>query len=201
MEFLKTLNKQFGKPEGNIGNLAGWAMALKNRNRNLWAIEKMNIQPDDRILEIGYGPGNTIKLISEKLRNGSITGIDHSEVMYKQASKRNSEGIKNKNVELLCGSAWDLMYPENTFDKIFASNVHFFWREPEEEFERLKTLLKIGGKFCLIFQPRWAKSEQEVKQIANNTKSQFVKTGFKINELSFKKMNPVTCVYLCGIKT
>jgi ubiquinone/menaquinone biosynthesis C-methylase UbiE len=201
MSFKQKLSKQFGKPAGKTGNLIGMAMAVKNKERNMWGIEKMRIQPDDRILEIGYGPGTSVKIISQMLSGGTISGIDHSDVMCRQAIKRNAEGIKDNKVELMCGSARDLTYPENTFDKIFASNVHFFWDEPEEEFRRLGTMLKAGGKFCLIFQPRWAKTEQEVKQIAEDTKSQFKKTGFRVDELAFKKMKPVTCVYLCGIKT
>jgi ubiquinone/menaquinone biosynthesis C-methylase UbiE len=201
MELRQVLNQQFGNPEGRLGSLVGWSMALKNRERNNWAVEKMNIRPDDKILEIGFGPGYALKLISGMLVNGSIVGVDRSEAMYNQAFKRNSEGILNRKIELLHGSAWDIMYPDNSFDKIFAINVHFFWEEPEEELKRLKDLLKTGGKLCLIFQPRWAKSEQHVKQIAADTEYRMIKTGFRVDELAFKKMSPVTCVYLCGIKT
>lgn len=196
MEIRQTTTQQFGRPEGKIGSLVGWSMALKNRERNMWAVEKMNIQPNDKVLEIGYGPGTTLKLISEKLGHGSIVGIDHSEIMYKQAFSRNAEGIKNKKVELLCGSLWDLIHPENSFDKILASNVHFFWKEPQGEFDRLKKLLKTGGRLYLVFQPRWAKTGAEVKQIAEDTKRRLAETGLPPDELLFKKMNPVTCVFL-----
>lgn len=201
MEIKEVLSHQFGNPAGTLGSLVGWSMALKNRERNNWAIEKMKICPDDRILEIGFGPGYALKLISGMLSGGSIVGVDRSEVMYKQAFKRNAEGIHNKKVELLRGGAWDVMYPDNSFDIIFASNVHFFWEEPKEEMERLKALLKTGGKLCLIFQPRWAKSDEHVKQIAEDTKLEMKNAGFKIDELAFKKMSSVTCIYLCGIKT
>lgn len=201
MELKAALSQQFGNPSGTLGSFVGWTMALKNRERNNWAIEKMKIRPDDKILEIGFGPGYALKLISGILVNGSVVGVDRSDVMYNQAFKRNAKGIQNKKVELLQGGAWDVMYPDNSFDKIFASNVHFFWEEPEEELERLKTLLRTGGKLCLIFQPRWAKSEEHVKQIAEDTKLKMINAGFRINELAFKKMSPVTCIYLCGIKT
>ncbi len=196
MELRETLTRQFGKPKGKIGHLIGWSMAVKNRDRNLWAIEKMDIQPNDKVLEIGFGPGSTLKLISEKLVHGLVVGVDHSDVMYSQAVKRNIEGIKNNKVELLHGSLWDLLHPENSFDKILASNVHFFWKEPEEEFNRLKELLKPGGKLYLAFQPRWAKSETEVRQIAEQTRHRLVETGFPVEELTYKKMRPVTCIFL-----
>jgi ubiquinone/menaquinone biosynthesis C-methylase UbiE len=201
MELKEVLTHQFGNPAGTLGSLVGWSMALKNRERNNWGIEKMKISPDDKILEIGFGPGYALKLISGMLVNGSIVGVDRSEVMYNQAFKRNSEGIQNKKVELLRGCAWDVMEPDNSFDKIFACNVHFFWEEPEEELKRLRALLKTGGKLCLIFQPRWAKSQHHVKQIAEDTKLMMINAGLKIDELAFKSISPVTCIYLCGIKT
>lgn len=39
-------------------------------------VEAMNVQPNDRILEIGCGHGVAASLICEKLRAGRYLGID-----------------------------------------------------------------------------------------------------------------------------
>ena len=52
----------------------------------------------------------------------------------------------------------------------------------------------------MVFQPRWTKSEEEVKQVAENTKKQYEDTGLKNIEYEFKKMKPVTCIYISGQK-
>jgi fructose-bisphosphate aldolase class 1 len=40
----------------------------------------------------------------------------------------------------------------------------------------------------VVFQPRWTKSEEEVKQVAENTKKQFEDLGLKRIEYDFNKM-------------
>src|SRR5688500_14126706 len=52
--------------------------------RTTYAVEKLDVQPDDRILEIGCGRGMPAELICARLKHGSLTAIDRSAV----ASKR-----------------------------------------------------------------------------------------------------------------
>jgi ubiquinone/menaquinone biosynthesis C-methylase UbiE len=72
--------------------------------RNDWAVSLLKLQPTDRVLEIGFGPGVAIQKMSEFVKEGLIWGIDHSEVMLRQASKRNKEAISADRVRLLLGS-------------------------------------------------------------------------------------------------
>lgn len=50
---------QFGHPEGLAGRLAGWFMAHRpsNLRRSAWVVSLLDVQPTDRVLEIGFGPG------------------------------------------------------------------------------------------------------------------------------------------------
>ena len=54
-----------------------------------WGISLMNIQPSDRILEIGIGPDVEIRKMSEFITYCIIYGISHSELMIKNALIRN----------------------------------------------------------------------------------------------------------------
>ena len=65
-----------------------------NQDRIRWTISLLNIKPDDRLLEIGFGPGFAIELVSKITSEGFVAGIDHSEVMVRQASKRNARAIR-----------------------------------------------------------------------------------------------------------
>jgi hypothetical protein len=49
------LIKQFGRPSGFVGRLAGWSMARRpsNRQRNQWTVDLLRLTPGDRVLEIG----------------------------------------------------------------------------------------------------------------------------------------------------
>jgi len=56
---LSALVQQFGKPSGFLGVLAGIIMLVRpsNRLRNLRTLELLDVRPEDRVLEVGFGPG------------------------------------------------------------------------------------------------------------------------------------------------
>jgi ubiquinone/menaquinone biosynthesis C-methylase UbiE len=200
MGLKRTLFKQFSKPTGNLGRFVGWLMSFKNKDRSDWTYENLKLKPTDILLEVGYGPGVTIKKVADHLTTGFIAGIDHSEIMLDQASRKNRKHIESKKVKLECGTVWDLKYPENYFDTVFGSNVHFFWKNPMDEFKKLVSLLKPNGRLVMVFQPRWTQTEDEVKEVAAKTKKQYEDTGLTSIEVDFKKMKPVTCIYISGQK-
>jgi ubiquinone/menaquinone biosynthesis C-methylase UbiE len=52
------------------------------------------VQPTERVLEIGFGPGLAIAEMSRRVGDsGHVSGIDHSAVMLQQASKRNAAAV------------------------------------------------------------------------------------------------------------
>src|SRR5215207_9292668 len=97
---------QFGRPTGVWGRAAGLLMARRssNRRRNAWTVSLLEVRPDDRVLEIGFGPGLAILELSRIARDGYICGIDHSELMLRQARSRNADGIGRGVVNLRLGS-------------------------------------------------------------------------------------------------
>ena len=54
--------RQFGRPHGVTGRVVGRVMAHRgsNRQRNLWVVSLLDVQPAERVLEIGFGPGLAI---------------------------------------------------------------------------------------------------------------------------------------------
>ena len=53
------------------------AQAIPARIR--WAVEFMDVQPTDHVLEIGCGPGAGAEAICSKLESGKLFAIDRSE--------------------------------------------------------------------------------------------------------------------------
>ena len=49
--------RQFGAPTGWRGHAVGHLMALKNAAMSRRAVELLEVEPEDRVLEIGFGPG------------------------------------------------------------------------------------------------------------------------------------------------
>lgn len=194
------LVRQFGKPSGVIGNIVGWAMRIKNKERSTWTIEKLNLNPSDVILEIGYGSGDTIYNIAKKLGSGKIIGIDHSAVMFRMAARKNHEFIQQRKVEINMGTIENVPCRVYSFDIIFGSNVHMFWNDPKRELRNLFLLLKPGGKIVITYQPRNARSDEEIKKIAADMEILFKESGLKRIERDFKKMKPVACIAITGYR-
>lgn len=147
---------QFRRPAGPLGRLAGWIMANRssNRYRNNRTIELLALEPDDLVLEIGYGPGAAIELASRHLANGRIFGLDHSVTMYRQAARRNAAGIAAGKVVLGVGDVLEPPFPLPRVDKIYSANVVQFWPEPERVLSALKGLMRPGGRLATTFMPR-----------------------------------------------
>src|ERR687897_619834 len=123
---------QFGRPTGVWGRAAGLLMAHRssNRRRNAWAVSLLDVRPDDRVLELGFGPGLAIRELSRLAAAGHVCGIDHSELMLRRAKRLNAEGLGRGVVDLRLGSVEDLPAFDELFDKILAVNATLFWSEP-----------------------------------------------------------------------
>ena len=131
-------------------------MALRpsNRKRNSWAVSVMNVQPSDRVLEIGFGPGIAVREISRRATHGQVVGIDQSAVMRTQAARRNAAAIRTGRVSLMVASIENPPDFDLPFDKILAVNNMGFWSEPSLRLKVLAGLLRGGGLIAIVSQPR-----------------------------------------------
>jgi ubiquinone/menaquinone biosynthesis C-methylase UbiE len=150
------IRSQFMQPRGFAGWIVGWVMALRssNRQRNLWAVELLGVEPTDRVLEIGFGPGIAIQELSRRATQGLVCGIDHSEVMVRQATQRNLDAAQAGRVDLHCGSIEHLPAFEEPFDKVLAVNNMGMWYEPVERLKEIHRLMRPGGRIAIVSQPR-----------------------------------------------
>src|SRR5690349_3845682 len=121
---LRVMVRQFGNPRGLAGRVVGWVMAHSdsNRRRNPWAVGLLAVQPTDRVLEIGFGPGLAIAELARRATGGQVYGIDHSAVMLRQASRLNRAAIRAGRVHLMCAPVDRLPSFEEPFDALFTVN-------------------------------------------------------------------------------
>ena len=153
---MRSVRALFGHPQGLLGPIAGWIMAVRpsNRRRNLWAVQLLEIERGDRVLEIGFGPGFAVREISRIAIDGLVCGVDHSSQMLRQAQRRNAAAIGAGRVQLLLGSVETLPAFKEPFDKILAVNTMKFWNDPEKCLGELRRLLRPGGRIAIVDQPR-----------------------------------------------
>ena len=184
---------QFGRPTGFWGHAAGLLMAHRssNRRRNAWVVSLLDVRADDRVLEIGFGPGLAILELSRLAYEGRVCGVDHSEVMLRQASRRNADGIRRGVVDLHLSSVDELPAFDAPFDKILAVNAMMFWNQAHERLLRLRRLLRPGGLIAVAHQPRDPGATDETSAIrGEEIAAALVRTGFSEVRVKTMRLKP-----------
>src|SRR5882757_6220116 len=102
------LLRTFGRPKGILGRLGGIVMARTNRDCAAWVTDLLAIQGNDKVLEVGFGPGVGIGLLARLASAGHVAGVDPSGEMVEQATARNANAIQSGRVDLRHGSVESL---------------------------------------------------------------------------------------------
>ena len=98
------------------------------------ALELSEIQPADKILEVGFAHGKAIRNGSLLLENGLFAGIDISETMLTTAENRNRRLIEEGIVELKTANVENIPYSDDFFDKVFSVHTIYFWKDYRSSF-------------------------------------------------------------------
>ncbi len=153
------ISGKFRNPTGFFGRLVGNMMVKGNEAEQGWTISLVNIQPDDHILEIGFGPGVAIQHSAQKAVKGHVSGIDYSNTMLQAAGKRNAVAIREGRVDLRLGEVSSLPYVDSSFDKAFTIHCIYFWAEPVKALQEVRRVLKAGGLLAVTIMPKenWPK--------------------------------------------
>ena len=111
-------------------------------------IEMLNIQKNDKIIDIGSGTGDLINLILKKITPNNIYSVDLNEQMLSYAIKK----FKNKNIKFIKANAEKLPFKDNTFDKYIISFCLRNLTDINKALLESYRVLKPGGAFyCLEF--------------------------------------------------
>jgi phosphatidylethanolamine/phosphatidyl-N-methylethanolamine N-methyltransferase len=112
----------------------------------LEAIEKMNIQPGDSVLEVGVGTGINLPLYPAGC---TITGIDLSTPMLEKARERIIEqGLRNSRVLEMDAAAMN--FPDESFDIVYAPYLISVVPDPVKVAQEMKRVCRRGGRIVIL---------------------------------------------------
>lgn len=188
------LVSQFRRPHGLAGRVAGFVLAHRKSNvdRNAWTVELLGIQPSDRVLELGFGPGVSIAAASELAHEGHVVGIDHSGTMVSMAGRRNAEALEAGRVQLFEASLDKLPAFEEPFDKVFAVNALQFADEPAAVLRALHERIRAGGLIAITQQSRKANAtDADSIRAAEKTGALLEQCGFVRVRIETLPLEPV----------
>lgn len=112
----------------------------------LVALDRMGIQPNDRILEVGVGTGINASLYP---KNCSITGIDLSTSMLEKAREKVAkEGLRH--VRLFEMDAANMTFPDDSFDIVYAPYLISVVPDPVKVVTEMRRVCRPGGKIIVL---------------------------------------------------
>ena len=158
------LLRMFGQPQGILGRLGGLIMARMNEECGVWVADLLEIGPNGRVLEVGFGPGVIIQHLSRLASAGYVAGVDPSREMVEQARARNATAIQSGRVDLRQGSVEDLSFDDDSFDNVLAINSMQVWPDAVASLREVRRVLKSGGRVALGFTPYSGQSNKGVAE-------------------------------------
>jgi protein-L-isoaspartate(D-aspartate) O-methyltransferase len=104
-------------------------------------LQALNVQPDDKVLEIGTGSGFVTACLAKL--GGAVTSYEIHESLSRGAQER-LDAIKAKGIELAVGDALQAVFSPESFDVIAVTGSSPAY--PQD----LETLLKPGGRLFIV---------------------------------------------------
>jgi phosphatidylethanolamine/phosphatidyl-N-methylethanolamine N-methyltransferase len=112
----------------------------------LQAIQRMDIQPGERVLEVGVGTGINLSLYP---KDCSVTGIDFSGSMLEKARERIARK-DIRNVRLLQMDAADLKFATGSFDIVYAPYLISVVPDPVKVAQEMRRVCRPGGRIIFL---------------------------------------------------
>jgi ubiquinone/menaquinone biosynthesis C-methylase UbiE len=151
---LELVAAQLRKPSGFIGRfVVSRVLNWGNAPMNQLTLELLALEPDDHVIEIGFGGGDLINRMAAIVTRGHIAGVDFSPEMVDVCEKRFAALIRDGRLELGCASVERLPYPDERFTKACTVNTIYFWPDPLRALQELQRVLPPGGRLVVCFNP------------------------------------------------
>ena len=137
------------------------------------ALEQMDIQPGERVLEVGVGTGINLSLYPRTCR---MTGIDFSSSMLEKARERAArDGLRQ--MRLLQMDAADLKFADDTFDIVYAPYLISVVPDPVKVACEMRRVCRPGGR--IIFLNHFLSANPLVSRVERLISPLTIHIGFK----------------------
>lgn len=143
------IDSQYGNPIGLLGMYIGEKMVKQHVPETLWTIKLLELQQDEKILELGCGAGYAIKLLLKQPSVKQVVGIDASKSVLQSATIRNKKEIKDGKVKFVQSNVSNLVYKDGGFTKVFSIHSIYFWDNLFKSISEIYRVLKPDGTVVL----------------------------------------------------
>ena len=111
----------------------------------------MHLKPGERVLDLGCGAGWASRLLARMVsggeRPGQVIGLDVSDEMVRQAL---AESKEFDNVMFVVGSAAQIPWEENFFDKVLSVESFYYYADQERALAELFRVMAPRGELYIL---------------------------------------------------
>jgi len=115
-------------------------------------IRRMDLRPGDRILDLGCGSGWATRLLARMVGEGpqgfgQVVGVDISDEMVRQARSASKDF---ENVMFVEGSAAQIPWEENFFDKVLSVESFYYYADQDRALAELFRVMAPRGRMFIL---------------------------------------------------
>lgn len=128
--------------------LLKWGMREETFKRSL--IERAGVQAGERVLDLGCGTGTLTMMLKRTSPKAHVTGLDGDPQILSIAREKAQRA--DLAITWDTGYAFDLHYPDNSFDVVVSSLVihHLITADKGCAFREVHRVLRPGGQFHIV---------------------------------------------------
>ncbi|HAH63792.1 MAG TPA: SAM-dependent methyltransferase [Treponema sp.] len=146
---IKKFFQNTRRPEGYGGKIMVSVMNRGHAPLSKWGFTYLSPRKDDSVLDIGCGGGANIAKLLKKCADGTVTGIDYSQVSVDKAAFINRKAVAAGRCIIVRGSVSDLPFEDDTFNLVTAFETVYFWPDIVDSFRNVYRVLKNDGIFFI----------------------------------------------------
>jgi ubiquinone/menaquinone biosynthesis C-methylase UbiE len=107
----------------------------------------MDIQPEDRILDLGCGTGWASRRMARIATTGEVVGLDVADEMLRRAEQSSSAF---RNVRFAWGSAENIPEADNAFNKVLSVESFYYYADQGKALDELRRVMAPGAKLFIL---------------------------------------------------
>lgn len=153
--FAKFYARHLRNPSGLFGRWVARRMNALNAEASRLTVKVLNPRTSDKVLEIGFGGGETLSRLLVETPSGTVHGLEISETMMRAAKSRFTRELSEGRLHLAKSESEEaLPYFDDFFDRVCSLNTIYFWSHPLEMLQEIVRVTKPGGRIAIEFNPK-----------------------------------------------
>lgn len=141
---LPLIYERLWRPIG--GRLLMGAMGPDMRGEHRIALRMLSLMDEERVLDVGCGPGNFTRIFAGAVGDGLVVGLDASRTMLARAVQE----THTDNVVYMRADACDLPFRDASFDAICCFAALYLIEHPMRAVDEITRVLAPDGRVALL---------------------------------------------------